>query len=184
MPGCGTIHCMQDSSSQRVRCPCCGETFELTDDRLVADPPAATTQPATTQSTATTQPVTILLVFDGGSRGNPGPGYGSYQLTVRGKPEQPKRLEFGDGYTSNEAEYDTLVAALEAVIRRARQPERVHLNIRGDSQLVINQIKGQWKVREPRLQARVRRVHELLAQLGSWEADWHSRSNSVKAFGH
>jgi ribonuclease HI len=137
-----------------------------------------------TSSTSHTDHVPIHLVFDGGSIGNPGKGYGSYQLTIRGKAEQPKRLDFGDGYTNNEAEYDTLIGALEAVIRRAKEPRRVQLEIRGDSQLVIKQIKGEWKVKEPRMLQRVQRVRALLDQLGGWDAKWHDRSNSVDALGH
>lgn len=126
----------------------------------------------------------ITLVFDGGSIGNPGRGYGSYQLTVRGKAEPPRRLELGDKYTNNEAEYDTLAAALEAILRRAKDPNRVQLDIRGDSQLVINQLNGVWKVKEPRMQARKERVLELLKQFGAWSATWHAREKSVKALGH
>jgi hypothetical protein len=41
------------------------------------------------------------LIFDGGSRGNPGPGYGSYQLTrVADGKQKTKRLEFGDHVTT------------------------------------------------------------------------------------
>ena len=126
----------------------------------------------------------ICANLHGGSSGNPGQGYGSYQLTVRGKAERPKRLQFSAEHTNNEAEYDTLIAALQAIVRRAKDPKRVDLEIRGDSQLVIKQITGAWKVRDPRMQQRVRRVHELLAQLGSWRATWHDRANSVQALGH
>jgi len=133
---------------------------------------------------ATDALVPIKLVFDGGSNGNPGAGYGSYQLTVRGKPETPKRLKFGPNYTNNEAEYDTLIAALEAIIKRAKDPRRVQLDIRGDSQLVIKQITGAWKIKEPRMLERVRQVHALLQQLGEWRATWHDRSKSVEALGH
>ncbi len=170
-------------STQRVRCPCCGESFALTPELYVANTPPASPAASTPAATATGL-VPIQIVFDGGSIGNPGQGYGSYQLTIRGKAEQPKRLQFGDGYTNNEAEYDTLIAALEAVLRRAKDPKRVQLEIRGDSQLVIKQIKGEWKVKEPRMLERVRRVHGLLQQLGSWSATWHGRAHSVEALGH
>jgi ribonuclease HI len=145
---------------------------------LVTDPPP----PQPTSDNAAKVP--IRIVFDGGSIGNPGKGYGSYQLTVRGKAEPPKRLDFGDGYTNNEAEYDTLIGALEAVISRAKEPGRVQLDIRGDSQLVIKQIKGEWKIKEPRMLQRVQRIRALLDQVGSWTAIWHDRSNSVDALGH
>jgi ribonuclease HI len=172
---------MTQASTQRVRCPCCSETFDLTPDLLVSDD----SQPVHESSATTHAPnIPIRLVFDGGSIGNPGRGYGSYQLTVRGKQEPPRRIELGEHYTSNEAEYDTLIAALEAVIRRAKDPARVRLEILGDSKLVINQITGAWKIKEPRLQERARRIHELLRQFGGWTAAWHGRANSVEAFGH
>lgn len=126
----------------------------------------------------------IVLIFDGGSIGNPGDGYGSYQLTVEGRVEAPRRLEFGPNYTNNEAEYDTLIAALEQVLLRSRDPRAVYLDIRGDSQLVIKQITGQWKIKEPRMQQRAAHVHHLLRQVGGWRATWHGRANSVEALGH
>lgn len=169
---------MSSFEGQQVRCPCCGETFRLTAEHTV---PAVVEEPPAVSAGA---PVPITVVFDGGSRGNPGEGYGSYQLTVRGKKEQPKRLEFGGGYTNNEAEYDTLIAALEAIAKRAKEQRRVQLEIRGDSQLVIRQITGEWKIKEPRMLQRAQRIHALLKQFGSWRARWHDRSNSVEALGH
>jgi len=164
--------------SQRLRCPCCGEVFVLGDAVPVAEGPDA---PAEQASGAT---LPIRIVFDGGSIGNPGRGYGSYQLTVRGKAEQPKRLEFGDEHTNNEAEYDTLLEALEAVLRRAKDPRRVRLDIWGDSQLVINQINGTWKAKDARMRERLEQVHALLKQFGGWTATWHERGKSVRALGH
>jgi ribonuclease HI len=128
--------------------------------------------------------ILIALIFDGGSIGNPGRGYGSYQLTVRGKAEPVKRLEFEGNYTNNEAEYDTLLGALETLLRRAKDPKQMQLDIRGDSQLIINQITGAWKAKDARMQERRERVLALLAQFGSWTATWHPRAKSVKALGH
>jgi len=164
------------ASDQQLRCPCCGEAFPLADAVPVEPPPAP--------SRSAGERVPITLVFDGGSRGNPGQGYGSYQLTVRNKAEPPKRLEFSAQHTNNEAEYDTLIAALEAIVRRAKDPRRVDLDIRGDSQLVIKQITGAWKAKDPRMSERVRRAQALLLQFGRWRATWHDRSNSVDALGH
>lgn len=175
---------MTNRQNQRVRCPCCGETFVLSDDLLEPAPaaPQPVAEPIAAQTSGAAVP--IKIVFDGGSIGNPGKGYGSYQLTVRDKPEPPKRLDFGGGYTNNEAEYDTLIAALEAVRTRAKDPRRVQLDIRGDSQLVIKQITGAWKIKEPRMLERVRRIHALLQEFGGWTATWHGRANSVEALGH
>ena len=167
------------ASSQRLRCPCCGEIFNLADALPVDEEPAPANQDTVRETL-----LPITLVFDGGSIGNPGRGYGSYQLTVRGKPEPPKRLEFGEQYTNNEAEYDTLLRALEAILRRTKDPRGVQLDIRGDSQLVINQLNGVWKAKDPRMRERLERVQALLKQLGGWTAMWHARAKSVKALGH
>src|SRR5690242_11228135 len=108
------------SNTQRVRCPCCGQTFALAD----ALPPEPETPPTEARSDAPPPatparkgraPLPVKLIFDGGSIGNPGRGYGSYQVSVRGKAEPVQRLEFAGTSTNNEAEYATLIAALEAL---------------------------------------------------------------------
>ncbi len=147
-------------------------------------PLAATRETALPTSHNRRRCSTIQIVFDGGSRGNPGQGYGSYQLTVRKKAETPQRLTFASDYTNNEAEYDTLIEALEAVVRRAKEPGRVQLEIRGDSQLVINQVNGTWKAKDPRMQERKEHVLGAVEAHGSWRASWHPRGKSVKALGH
>ncbi len=167
--------------SQRIRCPCCGETFMLSDAHFV---PEAPPEEQESGSLAGDTSIPVSLVFDGGSIGNPGRGYGSYQITILGKAESPRRLKFGDQYTNNEAEYETLIEALQALLRRATEPQRVHLDIRGDSQLVINQLNGVWKARDPRMQERKERALALLARFGKWTATWHDRGKSVKALGH
>src|SRR5205085_3800513 len=77
----------------------------------------------------------LMVVFDGGSRGNPGQGYGSFrvQQAPNGKPIT-KRVEFGDNYTNNQAEYDTLIECLIFIIERLestnRSPKQVQLDIK------------------------------------------------------
>jgi ribonuclease HI len=130
----------------------------------------------------------IGIVFDGGSKGNPGIGYGSYALRWPGLAQQIVQLQFGDGVTNNEAEYDTLAAALEAVLKRLRElkadPMTARVEIRGDSQLVINQVLGEWKCSEERMRQRRDRVRTLLREFGSWEILYHPRENNVRILGH
>ncbi len=52
----------------------------------------------------------LMLVFDGGSLGNPGKGYGSFHLADRDGYETIERLEFGNNVTNNQAEYRTMIA--------------------------------------------------------------------------
>ena len=53
------------------------------------------------------------IVFDGGSLGNPGLGYGSYEITTEGAVlHRVERQEYGQGVTNNQAEYRSLIGAL------------------------------------------------------------------------
>lgn len=130
----------------------------------------------------------ISLVFDGGSRGNPGQGYGSYALDWPGLPQKVVRLQFGDRVTNNEAEYDTLIAALETLVKRLHESgadtQTAQVHIRGDSQLVINQVLGQWQCNHERLRVRRDRVRALLEQFGEWTLTHHDRQQSVDILGH
>lgn len=130
-----------------------------------------------------------ILTFDGGSQGNPGRGYGSYAITrVRDGAQRLKRLELGDHYTNNEAEYDTLIIALQDLIQRietaGRQPEEFTLEVRGDSTLVIRQLQGKWKTREPRMQERKDRCLRLLRRFAAVELKTQPRAESVRLLGH
>lgn len=130
----------------------------------------------------------IEIIFDGGSRGNPGQGYGSYHLHWPGSPDQTVRLRFGDKVTNNEAEYDTLIAALEVVLKRLADghadPKTATLDVRGDSLLVVNQVLGKWEVKEDRMRIRRDEVRKLLSRFGHARLTHHGRENSVKVLGH
>lgn len=131
---------------------------------------------------------TYEIVFDGGSRGNPGPSYGSFVLQVSGEPPaRPVRLEFGRA-TNNEAEYLTLIAALETLLSNLEAQDqssaRIGLDIKGDSQLVIKQLQGEWKAKNARLRALRDRVHNLLMHFGKVELNHQDRQDSVEILGH
>jgi ribonuclease HI len=130
-----------------------------------------------------------ILVFDGGSKGNPGRGYGSYAITrVRDGAQRLERLELGQDYTNNEAEYDTLLAALEDLIGRIdeadRSPQDYALEVRGDSTLVIHQILGKWKANDPRMEDRRDRCRDLLRRFGQVKLLTQPREESVRVLGH
>ena len=130
-----------------------------------------------------------IIVFDGGSKGNPGLGYGSYTINrVQDGARRLERLRFGDGYTSNEAEYDTLIAALQDLIHRieagGREPGEFSLEVRGDSALVIKQLRGEWKAKEPRMKKRRDQCFRLLRRFGAVGLKTHPREQSVRILGH
>ena len=130
----------------------------------------------------------LAVVFDGGSRGNPGQGYGSYLVQSPGRKPVIKRVEFGDNYTNNQAEYDTLLACLEYIIERLtatnRTPAQVALDIKSDSDLLVNQLQGNYKVKDAGLRQRHTKAMELLEQFGAWLITWHPREESVRLLGH
>lgn len=130
-----------------------------------------------------------VIVFDGGSRGNPGLGYGSYAITrVQDGAQRLERLQFGGQYTNNEAEYDTLIAALEDLTGRieeaGRRPEDFWLEVRGDSSLVINQLQGRWRAKEPRMAERRERGRRLIARFRRVDLKFQPREASVRVLGH
>lgn len=129
------------------------------------------------------------IVFDGGSKGNPGKGYGSYQISrARDDKTRIRRLEFPGLTTNNEAEYLTLIEALTdlsgGIKKAGNTPASFSVEVKGDSQLVINQTAGRWKVSEPRLKPLRDKAQALLAQFGSSDLVWHRRDKSVEVLGH
>jgi ribonuclease HI len=129
------------------------------------------------------------IVFDGGSQGNPGLGYGSYALIRNHDGKLRKsRLRFGDQVTSNQAEYQALIVALEdligTIVKAGRSPRDFSVEIKGDSRLIMRQIEGSWKTRSLNLMALRDRVEELLAQLGSFDLTWQPRAHSEELLGH
>ena len=105
-----------------------------------------------------------------------------------GIPREIVQLKFGDRITNNEAEYDTLIAALEAIrdrlVEQQIDPKTTSLSIWGDSLLVCNQVKGEWKCKEPRLQVRLNKALELLGKFGKPELNHQPREKSVEILGH
>lgn len=127
----------------------------------------------------------FMLVFDGGSQGNPGPAYGSYALVNDKGDIKIERLQFDQPLTNNEAEYHTLLTALRALQQRvAGRIGHVVVVVRGDSQLVVNQVSGQWQVKEPRLRALCDDARQILGQFKRHRVVWQSRAETVRWLGH
>jgi ribonuclease HI len=130
----------------------------------------------------------VVLTFDGGSLGNPGRAYGSFRLSPgRGKNLPPTRLEFGYG-TNNQAEYQALIAGLEAVllwaVKSGHDPRAILVELRGDSQLVLNQLSGEWKVKHPDLRRLHSRARSLIDQFRRVEFIHQPRAVTVRVLGH
>jgi len=124
------------------------------------------------------------IVFDGGSLGNPGKGYGSFQIVDRTGVVAAERLDFGDGVTNNQAEFRTLIRALETLREHLGGGAPASVAVRGDSQLVINTVNGSWKARHPELIPLRDRAVALLRGFSRTDVAWQRRSASVRVLGH
>lgn len=119
----------------------------------------------------------ITIYIDGGARGNPGPaGYG-----LVAKSENSDVLEEGYGYigeqTCNFAEYCALLAALELALKKRWD----HLQVKSDSQLLVRQIKGEYKVKNERLQAFHRRALQQISRFKSFKIEHIDRNLNKQA---
>lgn len=130
----------------------------------------------------------LNVVFDGNSRGNPGQGYGSYLVQSPGRKPVVKRVEFGANFTKSQAEYDSLLACLQYIIERLtatnRTPDGVGLDIKTDSDLVANQLQGNYKVKDAGLRTRHAQAMQLLDQFGAWQMELQSTEETAKQLGH
>ncbi|MBI2103808.1 ribonuclease HI family protein [Candidatus Woesebacteria bacterium] len=90
----------------------------------------------------------LTIYCDGGARGNPGPAAAAYVVYEDGKVIH-KFSKFLGKTTNNVAEYNALILALNFVLRIKPNSE---VKIILDSQLVANQMKGGYKVKNKNLQ--------------------------------
>jgi ribonuclease HI len=99
--------------------------------------------------------------IDGGSRGNPGPaGYGVHIEQADGTILELK--EFLGSCTNNVAEYSGLLAAL----RWAAQHGVSDLRIRSDSELLVKQMRGEYRVKNPGLLPLYDEARALMRKIG------------------
>ncbi len=101
----------------------------------------------------------IVIYTDGGARGNPGPA-GAGVVIIDGKKRIELKKYLGNPQTNNWAEYEAVVLALHEAKRLglAARP----IEVRMDSKLAVEQILGNWKIKEPTLKPQVAKVRALL----------------------
>jgi len=95
----------------------------------------------------------IVINIDGGSRGNPGPSAFACVFFVDGK-EYKSYSEFLGKKTNNEAEYAGLIFALQKAkaLFGKDKAKTINLEILSDSELLVNQMSGKYKIKEPHIQ--------------------------------
>jgi probable phosphoglycerate mutase len=104
----------------------------------------------------------ITAYTDGGARGNPGPaGYGVHILDANGNTLAELVGPIGHA-TNNVAEYSGLIAALQWAVDHGHDDVRVHM----DSELVIKQMRGEYKVKHATMQVLHADARRLIGKLG------------------
>jgi ribonuclease HI len=103
----------------------------------------------------------IRVYIDGGARGNPGPaGYGVRVESPEGTLIDELHGALGIA-TNNVAEYNGLLAALKWAVDRGERDVQVC----ADSELLVKQMRGEYRVKHPGLQPLVARARLLIGQL-------------------
>lgn len=122
----------------------------------------------------------IQVNTDGGSRGNPGPAAIGAVLRDLDDPDFAVLAEVSETIgetTNNVAEYRAIIAGLEA----ARDLGAAAVFLESDSELLIKQIKGEYKVRQPHLIPLHRRSRELLRDFDEAKIRHVRRERNVEA---
>ena len=103
----------------------------------------------------------LIAHIDGGARGNPGPaGYGVV-LTDQSARKIAALSDFLGNQTNNYAEYSGLLAALDYALQNGHKA----LKVVADSELLVKQIRGEYKVKSPSLLELYQRARNMIRQL-------------------
>lgn len=113
----------------------------------------------------------LIANTDGGARGNPGPaGYGVVIKDQDGN-KVAGLSEYLGHQTNNFAEYSALLAALRYAVEHGPKA----LKVISDSELLVKQIRGQYKVKNPALQELHGQAKQLISKL-----EWFSIEHSFR----
>jgi ribonuclease HI len=86
-----------------------------------------------------------------------------------------------DASSNNVAEYTGIIKALEWMLLNKIGEDKEMIIVRGDSQLIVNQIKGKWKVRAPRIVPLRQRVMSLISKFKAIDIEWVPREQNKEA---
>lgn len=120
----------------------------------------------------------LTLQIDGGSRGNPGPASAAVVLTET----DSRRVVHEAGYylgraTNNVAEYSALLRGLDVAVRVGAKV----LHIRSDSELMVRQLEGQYRVKSPDLKPLFEQAQSLMRRLGQVHVQHVYRDKNKRA---
>jgi formyltetrahydrofolate-dependent phosphoribosylglycinamide formyltransferase len=108
---------------------------------------------------------TITIYTDGGSRGNPGPAAGAFIITDHAGKQICAQAKFLPDATNNIAEYTALLTALQ----KAVSIDVRNIKIFSDSELMVKQINGDYKVKNDNIREIFSQCIDLLAGIPNWQ---------------
>jgi len=114
--------------------------------------------------------------FDGGATPNPGNMMIGGFIKLNGNDVFKFSRSIGQG-TNNIAEY----AALLTLVKEAQRLNIQDLYIQGDSALIVNQVNGTWKAKDPRMKQYRDRVIAVLKHIEHWELKHVLRGHNKEA---
>ncbi len=120
----------------------------------------------------------LAISIDGAARGNPGPAAAG--VVIHDHDAATVLHEAGyflGSATNNVAEYQGLIRALQLAERLGAEA----LLIRSDSQLMVRQINGEYRVKNPGLQRRHKEAMTLLGRFGAWQVEHILRQQNADA---
>ncbi len=97
----------------------------------------------------------IIIYTDGGSHGNPGPAaIGAIFCNEKGEVFKKYSLYLGENFTNNEAEYQAVISALKKfkALFGKKLSSQTEMEIKSDSELLIKQLNGVYKVLDEKIQ--------------------------------
>jgi ribonuclease HI len=123
------------------------------------------------------EPRALMLYTDGACRGNPGVGgAGAVLIDPQGHVVCSLKKFLGI-CTNNIAEYKALILGLEAAAER--KPKKLHIFL--DSELLVKQVDGRYRVKHENLKPLIGKVRDLLSSLESYTIQHIDRSENKKA---
>jgi len=119
----------------------------------------------------------VTIHFDGGSRGNPGPAAAAAVAYDPDGAELTDRVALVGSATNNVAEYRALLLA----IALARDLEADEVEFVGDSQLIVRQITGEYRVKKADLKPLHAEAIEALGEIPKWSITDVRRESNERA---
>jgi ribonuclease HI len=117
------------------------------------------------------------IFCDGGARGNPGPAGAAAVLYDGGGRRLDARGEYLGRATNNVAEYRGLLLGLDLALHHGLQD----LTIRLDSELIVRQLTGEYRVKAPELKPLWAEARKRLAHFARWEVAHVPRAENAEA---